>query len=172
MNDENGKDKGLDEVAEKISQLVNDLPNDGEERKISVTYGGDNHGNITFGNHITINTASRSEREERPLSSAELMAIEQDSKRQHRRAWLRSHANLPSVIMLAMLALAIAALFSGKLFAISQGEFQMVLIGGGAVFLLAGAWATRISRLEQPIIEEARNKVAMARQELHRRRVM
>jgi hypothetical protein len=164
--------EGLDDLATRISALVNELPNDGQERAMTVTVGGDNHGNITFGNHITINTAAEPQEEERPLTDAELHSIKQQAKLQHRRAWMRSRFNIPTFLMLLILLAMGVALFSGYLWQVTTGQYPWIVSVFGFAFLLTGLWAGRIHRLEKPIIQEAEETLAYVRQLQHRRRVM
>lgn len=166
--------KGLDELAEKISELVNTLPNDGEERQISVTIGGDNHGNITFGNHITINTASAPQKEERALTDVELRSLEANARREQRAAFMRSYFNLPLALMVMVSIAVITSLVSGYLWAIVSMTSHPWTVPAifAAVFLPLAFWARRIIELEQPILQEAKATLEYARQMRHRRRVM
>lgn len=90
--------------------MVGELPNDGRERQMTVTIGGDNHGNITFGNHITIHAApvAEPEPERAPPSDEQLREMERQAKQQQREAWLRSWCNVPSLVLLGVLAILVA----------------------------------------------------------------
>lgn len=173
--------EGLDDLATRISALVNEQPNEGPEQSMVVMVRGDNHGNVTFGNHITINTAAETQIEERPLTDNELYSLEQDAKRRYRQAWWRSRLNVPSIIILGILfGMTLWALFMG-IHLIKEGSFPeifpsnafpLVMLGIGAVLIPMMRWADRIKRLEQPILNEARGQIELAQQTLHRRRVM
>nr|WP_300309240.1 hypothetical protein [Halomonas sp.] len=164
--------EGLDDLATRISALVNELPNDGRERAMTVTVGGDNHGNITFGNHITINTAVEPPEQERPLTDADLRAIKHQATRQQRHALIRSYINVPFVLMTLIAAGVIASLLSGHLWQlVNGGSPWLVPAVFGAVFMPIAYWAAQLKRREQPLIREAKDTLEYVRQMQHRRRV-
>lgn len=72
------KGKQFEGFAKRVSGLVRELPNDGRECQMTATIGGDNHGNITFGNHITIHTAppAEPEPEQTPPRAEKLLELE------------------------------------------------------------------------------------------------
>lgn len=70
--------EGLDDLTTRLSKMVRELPNNGHERSMTPVVDGDNHGNINFGNQITINFAPQPReeieprKEESPPASTEL----------------------------------------------------------------------------------------------------
>lgn len=163
------KKQGLDDLATRLSEMVNEMPNDGLERAMTVTIGGDNHGNITFGNHITINAAPEAKRDKH-LSDDELREIVEQGRREARQSWLRNRLNIPTAIMFFLIGLAITGLFNGYLLSVSMSTFNLLVIGGGIVFIAAGFWANRIGDVERGIFQQARERSIQAKQELQRRR--
>lgn len=170
------KTKQFDALAQRVSDLVGELPNDGKERQMTVTIGGDNHGNITFGNHITIHAApaAEPEPERKPLTGPQMHAMEQRARAQQRSAFIRSWFNVPLTLMILIAAGVIVALFKGYLWQlINTFEYPFLMPAFfGAVFLPLAYWAARIKRLEQPIIRDAEQTLEAIRHMRHRQRVL
>lgn len=166
-------DQGLEKAIGKFKEAIKDLPSDGEERTVSITIGGDNHGNISVGHHFTFTTVEAPREEEpRPLSDVELNVIKKQATQQRWRAQFRSWVNVPVGLMLLVLLAMGVALFSGYLWQLTTGQYPWAVTGFGFAFLLAGLWAGKINRLEKPLIKEAEEKLEFVRQMQHRRRVM
>lgn len=164
--------EALDDLATRISALVNEQPNDGQERAMTVTVGGDNHGAITFGNHITINAGTHPVKEERPLSDGELQALAAQKKRERRDAQFRRFINLPVLLTATFFIGLIGALLSGYLWQFVQGPYPWAVpIAVGAVLVPLAVWTRRVTDLEGAIIREANETLEQIRHEQHRRRV-
>jgi len=162
----------LDDLATRISALVNEQPNDGRERAMTVTVGGDNHGAITFGNHITINAGTHPVKEERPLSDGELQALASQKKRERLEAQVRRFINLPVLLTATVFIGIIAALVSGYLWQFVQGPYPwLVPVAVGVVLMPLAVWTRRVTELEGAIIREANQTLEQIRHEQHRRRV-
>lgn len=164
-------DGGLDKVLDKFKEAAKevDVPSDGEERIVSITVGGDNHGNITLGHHITVNPPADANAAP-PLTTEQLREIVEQGQREARQSWLRNRLNIPTAIMFFLIGLTITGLFNGYLLSVPRSTFNMLLIGGGIVFIAAGVWAKRISEVERGIFQQAREQSIQAKQELQRRR--
>lgn len=167
MGDER-MDQGLEKAIGKFKDAIKDLPSDGEERTVSITVGGDNHGNIILGHHITVNPPVETNAE--PLTTEQLKAMVDQGKREARQSWLRNRLNIPTAIMIFMLGLAITGLLSGYFLSVPMSTFNILLMGGGVIFLGAGFWANRIGEVERGIFKQARARAIEAKQELQRRR--
>jgi len=168
MADE-GMDQGLEKAIGKFKEAVKDMPSDGAERTVSITVGGDNHGNIILGHHITVNPPADA-KEERPLTADELREIVEKGKREARQSWLRNRLNIPTAIMFFLIGLTVTGLFNGYLLSVPMSTFNLLIIGGGVTFLAAAFWANRIGEVERGIFQQAREQAIQARQELQRRR--
>ncbi|MCL7930452.1 hypothetical protein [Halomonas llamarensis] len=162
-------DQGLEKAIGKFKDAIKDLPSDGEERTVSITVGGDNHGSIIVGHHITVNPPAEA-KEEKPLTIDELREIVEQGKREARQSWIRNRLNIPTGIMFFLLGLAITGLLNGYLLSVPMSTFNMLLIGGVVIFLAAGFWASRIGDVERGIFQQARQQTLQAKQELQRRR--
>ncbi|WP_431026166.1 hypothetical protein [Halomonas sp. H5] len=164
--------EGLDDLATRISALVNEQPNDGQERAMTVTVGGDNHGAITFGNHITINAGAHPVKEERPLTDSELRALAAEKKRERREAQVRRLINLPVLLTVIVFVGIIGALLSGYIWQFVQGPYPWAFPVLVAFILMPLAvWTRRVIELEGAIIREANQTLEQIRHEQHRRRV-
>lgn len=166
----------FDDLATRISKLVNEQPNDGRERAMTVTVGGDNHGAITFGNHITINAAAPELKEERPLTDEELCLLAKREKKVLHQAKMRRVFNLPFMLsILALIGYATTMLLQliSSPWQIPQSQHPWLYpLIFALVLLPLLAWAKRLAQLEEPIIREAEETLEQIRQEQHRRRVM
>ena len=164
-------DQGLDKAIGKFEEAIKelDLPSDGEERTVSITVGGNNDGNITLGHHITINPPADAHAAP-PLTTEQLREIAEQSKREARQSWLRNRLNIPTAIMFFLIGLAVTGVFSGYLLSVPMSTANLLLIGGGIIFFIAGVWANRIGEVERGIFKQARARAIQAKQELQRRR--
>lgn len=76
----NNKER-LDAIAMRISRMVNELPDENNERPLHLVIEGDNYGNITLSNHITIHAPSDWRNQEHTLTDADTAASGQDGDR-------------------------------------------------------------------------------------------
>tara|TARA_A100001518_G_C1225670_1_gene73998 strand:- start:4131 stop:4658 length:528 start_codon:yes stop_codon:yes gene_type:complete len=168
-------DQGLEKAIGKFKDALKDLPSDGEERTVSITIGGDNHGNITFGHHITINSVPQENSQPRPLTEQEMRSKEGYAKQQRFNALVRSFVNIPNVLLVFFILMIVFALLSGHLWRLVSAipsDWGMVVPLSVAVvmFPLAG-WSFRIRKLEKVVIQEAQSTLDTIRLIRHRQRV-
>lgn len=174
MGDER-MDQGLDKAIGKFEEAVKelDLPSDGEERTVSVTVRGDNHGNIVLGHQITVNTPPQ-EKPPRPLTEQEMRAKERYAKQQRFNALTRSFINLPNVLLVLFIALVTFMFFSGQLWqlvsVVPTNWSMLVPLSAAVVMLPLAGWSFRIRQLEQGVIREAQDTLDTIRKIRHRRR--
>lgn len=168
-------DQGLEKAIGKFKDALKDLPSDGEERTVSITVGGDNHGNITFGHHITINTPPQEKKPSRPLTEQEMRAEVSYAKQQRLNALVRSFINIPNALLVLFFASFALSLFSGhlwQLMSVIPPNWGMVLpISVGVVIFPLAGWSFYIRKLERAIIQEAQHTIDNIRQARHRIRV-
>lgn len=170
----------LNRIAARVSDAVKGLPRDelprnGEERQFTVTIGGDNHGNITYGDHIVVN--------EHPPSYGDLVhdAVDGNLYKERKalvkyrnKAFVRQFLNGPNFGFFAvLLCLAVFALIQLASFMHHVEPVfppMLALAIGACGLLLFGFPAIKKRKLEQDIIDTSNVKIEIIDKELHKRK--
>ncbi|MDX5630358.1 MULTISPECIES: hypothetical protein [unclassified Brenneria] len=103
------RDEELQTLAEQVIDSLKQLPQDGQERQITISVGGNNHGSIHVGSVVNINHAPKRPPELHERDSQELLAIKRGLLKKRNGAKWRRYFNIPFLLMLSLLLIGLAS---------------------------------------------------------------
>ncbi|HEY0286274.1 MAG TPA: hypothetical protein VGC62_04585 [Pseudomonas sp.] len=163
-------DDDLMKMARALAAEVEAQPQDGQERSISVTIGGNNGGHITIGGTQIVISSPERERSWHDLSTEELREHLEHWRAQWWSGWRGFWLNPPCVMLVLSLALVVAGLFSGWLLTLHINTMPYV----SAVMLVTMAalstWMMRIRRVEGQHMERSQAYIDTIESEMRQRR--
>lgn len=176
------ENKTIENLANQIASTLESLPNDGKERQMTITIGGNNQGTVVMGPSITINPPPESPRKPQDMSTHELQNLKDNWKMEVRSAFRRKWFSAPVLIgitllitLLGMLLWQISELSIGDLGSIaSQNKGTNIitvpiLIGFALLFLASVSWFERVRKIEDRLIKENKEQIESINVLLRRR---
>lgn len=158
------RDEELQALAEQVVDSLKRLPQDGQERQVTISIGGNNHGSIHTGPVVNINPASPREPELHERNSQELLTIRRGFITEANAAKWRRYLNVPciSMICLGLAALLFALWNAYMLFnygvsstlLVLNAKSMMIFISWGVAVTLCGKAMDKIRKIENRIIDE------------------
>ncbi|MFE8048770.1 hypothetical protein [Brenneria goodwinii] len=121
------REEELQTLAEQVIDSLKQLPQDGQERQITISVGGNNHGSIHVGSVVNINHAPKRPPELHERDSQELLTIKRGLLKKNKDAKWRCYSNIPCLLLLSLVFIA---------FAFALWNAYMMLFGGGITNLL------------------------------------
>lgn len=165
------KQGSVEELARTLAEEIEGLPNDGQERELTVKIKG-NNGSVNVGGiHVSITAPPQSE----PQTWNDLTASQLNEALNYhlaervdatRAAWL----NLPIFMMTAVLVLLVYGLFSGLFFRLDIAWAPYLLAPFIIGFSILVFWVSRVQRVEFMRINESQEFIDAIRVALRRKR--
>ncbi|WP_140921062.1 hypothetical protein [Limnobaculum xujianqingii] len=164
--------QNIEDLANQIASTLESLPNDGKERQMTITIGGNNHGTVVMGSNITINPPPERVREPQDMSTSELQQLRENWQVEVRSAFWRKWFNTPSLIVFALLIAMLGMIlwpiseFSARGIAsalLQNNETNIltfpVVIGFASLLLASGIWFDRVRKVEDRLIKENKEQI-------------
>ncbi|PHM24603.1 hypothetical protein [Xenorhabdus ehlersii] len=122
------REEKLRTIAEQVVDSLKLLPQDGQERQVTISVGGNSHGSIHVGSVVNINPPTPPRpRELHERDGQELLAMKQQLLTKNKDAKWRCYFNTPCLLFLSLVLMA---------FGFALWNAYMVLWGGGSSGLL------------------------------------
>lgn len=164
------KDDDLMTLAEKLAKEIEALPNDGKERSLSVTVGGNNSGNISLGGTQIVFSPQEKQRTWADLNTSELRAELVHWKAQRWSGWRGYWLNAPCVLLMIGIALMVTGVLSGWLLSLPHTTLPYVLAPTVILMAILSTWMMRIRRIEGRLMQDSQTYIDTIEAELRRRR--
>ncbi|MEC5344655.1 hypothetical protein ABRZ24_18850 [Brenneria populi] len=158
------RDEELQTLAGQVIDSLKQLPQDGQERQITISVGGNNHGSIHVGSVVNINHAPKRPPELHERDSQELLAIKRGLLKKRNGAKWRRYFNIPFLLMLSLLLIGLASclwiaymsLWVGGLAnpLVLNGKTLAVSIVWGVLMILCAKAMDKLWKVENRIINE------------------
>lgn len=98
------REEELRMLSGQILDSLKQLPQDGQERQVTISVGGGNHGSIHVGSVVNINPVPPRPRELHEMESHELLKIKRNLQIKSKDAKWRYYLNIPSVLLLTLVS--------------------------------------------------------------------
>jgi len=167
-------EQDLAALAARLSKEIGSLPLDSEGRPIQITIGGNNAGNISLGGtQITIQPSPIATSSYEDASEDVLRENLRHYKAEYYRGWLAFWFNVPTLMMICLLASLTYGIFSGAIFYYSKvlhDTGTVAALGIALVMMILGNWMSSIRRFEGQYMAESRAAITQIEAALRRRR--
>ncbi|MFD0709368.1 hypothetical protein [Photorhabdus akhurstii] len=165
----NRRDEELQTLAEQVFDSLKQLPQDGQERQITISVGGNNHGSIHVGSVVNINPMPSRPRELHERDSRELLAIKRELLIKNKDAKWRYYINTPCLLLLSLVLIAFTFALWNAYMMFFSGGFTNVLVLNDKTLIIFISWVVLITlcgkkmdkhrKIENRIIDENQNVI-------------
>ncbi|KLU14274.1 MULTISPECIES: hypothetical protein [Xenorhabdus] len=122
------REEKLRTIAEQVVDSLKLLPQDGQERQVTISVGGNSNGSIHVGSVVNINPPTPPRpRELHERNSQELLAMKRKLLTKNKDAKWRCYFNTPCLLLFSLILMA---------FGFALWDAYMMLLGGGSTGLL------------------------------------
>ncbi|WP_445374662.1 hypothetical protein ACSLVK_00315 [Photorhabdus tasmaniensis] len=160
----NRRDEELQTLAEQVFDSLKQLPQDGQERQITISVGGNNHGSIHVGSVVNINPTPSRPRELHERDSRELLAIKRELRIKNKDAKWRYYINTPCLLLLSLVLIAFTFALWNAYMMFFGGRLTNVLVLNDKTLIIFISWVVLITlcgkkmdkyrKIENRIIDE------------------
>ncbi|MCC8420906.1 hypothetical protein [Photorhabdus thracensis] len=161
------RDEELQTLAGQVFDSLKQLPQDGQERQITISVGGNNHGSIHVGSVVNINPMPSRPRELHERDSRELLAIKRELLIENKDAKWRYYINTPCLLLLSLVLIAFTfALWNAYMIFFGEGftnvlvlndKTLIIFISWVGLVMLCGKKMDKHRKIENRIIDENQN---------------
>ncbi|EYU16175.1 hypothetical protein [Photorhabdus aegyptia] len=161
------RDEELQTLAGQVFDSLKQLPQDGQERQITISVGGNNHGSIHVGSVVNINPMPSRPRELHERDSRELLAIKRELLIENKDAKWRYYINTPCLLLLSLVLIAFTfALWNAYMIFFGEGftnvlvlndKTLIIFISWVGLVILCGKKMDKHRKIENRIIYENQN---------------
>ncbi|WP_387692533.1 hypothetical protein [Photorhabdus sp. RM71S] len=165
----NRRDEELQTLAEQVFDSLKQLPQDGQERQITISVGGNNHGSIHVGSVVNINPVPSRSRELHERDSRELLAIKRELLIKNKDAKWRYYINTPCLLLLSLVLIAFTfALWNAYMMFFGGGSTNVLVVNNKTLIIfiswtvlmmLCGKKMDKNRKIENRIIGENQNVI-------------
>ncbi|AIA72729.1 putative phage-related membrane protein [Pectobacterium atrosepticum SCRI1043] len=163
------REQELHSLAEQVMDSLKHLPQDGQERQITISVGGNNPGSIHVGSVVNINPAPTRSRELHERDSHELLTIKRKLLTKNKDAKWRCYFNIPCLLLLSLVLIAFAfalwnaymMLFGGGLtnLLVLNEKTMVIFVSWGVIVMFCGKAMDKHRKIENRIIDENQNVI-------------
>ncbi|AKH64894.1 MULTISPECIES: hypothetical protein [Photorhabdus] len=161
------RDEELQTLAGQVFDSLKQLPQDGQERQITISVGGNNHGSIHVGSVVNINPMPSRPRELHERDSRELLAIKRELLIKNKDAKWHYYINTPCLLLLSLMLIAFTFALWNAYMIFFGGGLTNVLVLNDKILIIFISWAVLVMlcgkkmdkhrKIENRIIDENQN---------------
>ncbi|APY32530.1 hypothetical protein A6548_003696 [Salmonella enterica subsp. enterica serovar Apapa] len=158
------REEELRMLSDQVLDSLKGLPQDGQERQVTISVGGDNHGSIHVGSVVNITSAPPRKRELHEMESRELAGIRRDLQSKSKDAKWRCYFNAPVILLFGLMFLAFGFALWNIYLLYNYGAKASLLVLDEKTFFIYLSWALavtfsgkrmdKIRKVENRIIQE------------------
>ncbi|EYU13281.1 hypothetical protein [Photorhabdus aegyptia] len=163
------RDEELQTLAGQVFDSLKQLPQDGQERQITISVGGNNHGSIHVGSVVNINPTPSRSRELHERDSRELLAIKRELLIKNKDAKWRYYINIPCLLLFSLVLIAFTfVLWNAYMMFFGEGPTNVLVLNDKTLIIfiswvvlitLCGKKMDKDRKIENRIIDENQNVI-------------
>ncbi|MBN3250538.1 hypothetical protein AB6D34_04840 [Pectobacterium brasiliense] len=161
------REQELHSLAEQVMDSLKQLPQDGQERQITISVGGNNPGSIHVGSVVNINPAPQRPLELHEMDDSMLRKIRRELISKRNESKRRSYFNIPSLLFFVLTLSAfgfvfwnISLIYTGKSHWLDMsGNNFFIFIGWACLIMLTVRFMYKVRKIETRIVNENQNTI-------------